>query len=45
MLLKANKFNKELEDSQDNDDNNKPILQIMIIPSDINYIKPRAPHV
>ena len=38
----ANKLNEELEDSRDNDDVNQPILQKIIIPSDINYIQPRA---
>ena len=37
----ANKVKEELEDSRDKDDNNQPILQKMIIPSDINYIQPR----
>ena len=32
----ANKVNKELEDSCDNDDNNQPILQKMFIPSNLN---------
>ena len=41
----ANKFNEELEDSRDNDDNNQPILQKMIIPSDLNDIQPRATQV
>ena len=38
----ANKFNKEIKDSRDNDDNNQPILQKMITPSDLNDIQPRA---
>ena len=37
----AKKVNEELEDSRDNDDGNQPILQKMIIPSDLNYIQPR----
>ena len=37
-----NKVNEELEGSRDNDDGNQPILQKMIIPSDINDIQPRA---
>ena len=41
----ANKVKEELEDSRDKDDNNQPILQKMIIPSDINYIQPRATQV
>ena len=39
---KPNKFNEELEYSRDNDNNNQPILQTIIIPSDLNYIQPRA---
>ena len=38
----ANIINEELEDSRDNDDNNQPILQENIIPSDLNDIQPRA---
>ena len=41
----ANKVNKELEKSRDNDDNNQPILQKMIIPSDINDFQPRSTQV
>ena len=42
---KANNVNKELEDSRDKDDNNKPILKKMIIPYDLNDIQPRASQV
>ena len=38
----ANKVKKEIEDSRDNDDNNQPILQKIIIPSDINDIQTRS---
>ena len=41
----ANKVKKEIEDSRDNDDNNQPILQKMIIPSDLSDIQPRATQV
>ena len=41
----AKKVNEELEDSCDNDDNNQPILQKNIIPSDINDIQSRATQV
>ena len=41
----ANKLNEELEDSRDNDDVNQPILQKIIIPSDINDIQPRSTQV
>ena len=41
----ANKVNKELKDSGDNDDNNQAILLNIIIPSDPNDIQPRAAHV
>ena len=41
----ANIVNEELEDSRDNDDNNQPILQENIIPSDLNDIQPRATQV
>ena len=37
----AKKINEELEDSRDNDNDNQPIFQKYIIPSDINYIQPR----
>ena len=36
------KVKKELEYSRDKDDNNQPILQKMIIPSDLNDIQPRS---
>ena len=36
----SNKVNEELEDSCDNYDNNQPILQENIIPSNINDIQP-----
>ena len=38
----SNKVNKELKYSCDNDENNQPLLKIIIIPSDINDIQPRA---
>ena len=41
----SNKVNEELEDSCDNDDNNQPILQELIIPSDINGIQKIATQV
>ena len=41
----ANKFNEELKDSRDKDDNNQPILQKTIIPYDLNCIQLRAPQV
>ena len=41
----SNKVNEELEHSRDNDDNNQPILKRMIIPSDLNDIKPRSTQV
>ena len=41
----ANKVNKELEYSCDNDENNQPFLQKMIIPSDLNDIQPRTTQV
>ena len=41
----ANKFNEELKDSRDKDDNNQPILQKIIIPYDLNYIQPRSTQV
>ena len=41
----AEKVNKELEYSRDNDNNNQPILQTIIIPSDLNYIQPRSTQV
>ena len=37
----ADKLNKELKDSRDNEENNQPFLQKMIIPSDLNYIQLR----
>ena len=37
-----NKVNEELEDSRDNNDNNQPILQKIIIPSDINDFQSRS---
>ena len=36
----SEKVNEELKDSCDNDDNNQPILQKMIIPYDIKDIQP-----
>ena len=41
----SNKVNKELEDSQDNDEYNQPFLQNMNIPSDLNDIQPIANHI
>ena len=41
----AKKVNEELEESCDNYDNNQPILQENIIPSNINDIQPRATQV
>ena len=41
----ANKVNEELKYSHYNNNNNQPILQKMIIPSDINDIHPRATQV
>ena len=35
----SNKVNEEIKDSHDNDDNNQPILQQMIAPSDLNDIE------
>ena len=39
------KVKEELKGSLDNDDNNQPILQKMIIPSDINDFQPRSTQV
>ena len=41
----SNKVNEELEDSCDNYDNNQPILQENVIPSDLNDIRPSATQV
>ena len=41
----SNKFNEDLKESHDNDDNNQPILQKIITPSDLNDIQPRATQV
>ena len=41
----SNIVNKELENSCNHYDNNQPILQKNIIPSDLNDIQPRSPQV
>ena len=38
----SKKLNEEPKDSQDEDENNQPFLQKMIISSELNYIQPRA---
>ena len=41
----STKVNKELDDSWYNDENNKPFMKKMNIPSDLNDIQPRATQV